>query len=85
MTLLVARALAGDPELALDEATLVADTGAGFGGVAAGDINGDGFSDVVGGRQREATVHLFLGTSKGLAATPAATLVGDVLMAPGDS
>jgi hypothetical protein len=53
--------------------------------VSAGDVNGDGYSDVVIGAHGEfsnkGAAYLFLGSSNGLSASPATTLNGS---APGD-
>jgi hypothetical protein len=54
----------------------------GVGLAPAGDVNGDGYGDVVVGADRVGAfagrVYLFLGGATGLATTPAATLVGNV-------
>jgi hypothetical protein len=57
-------------DLALDTTLLADADGGGFGsGVAGGDFNGDGFSDVLLGQPSEHTIHLFLGSASGLQTT----------------
>lgn len=50
----------------------------GFGAsvAGAGDVNGDGYLDVLVGAPQSATVYVFHGGARGLVTTPAATLVG---------
>jgi hypothetical protein len=68
ITALVLTARASD--LALDTTLLADADGGGFGsGVAGGDFNGDGFSDVLVGQPSEHAIHLFLGSESGLQTT----------------
>jgi cysteine-rich repeat protein len=45
---------------------------------SAGDVNGDGFADVLVNETNGGRVHLYLGSIHGLGATPAVTLVGSM-------
>lgn len=73
-----APALAGDPQLALDEVILVPDiSGANryFGaGVAGGDFDADGYADLAVGEPGLGAVYLFAGSPMGLAHASAVTL-----------
>ncbi len=76
--------LGGATGLATTPATSItgSDPGGNFGAMvaSAGDVNGDGYADVVVGAQtadsRTGRAYVFLGSATGLSATPATTMVG---------
>ena len=52
--------------------------GDGFGeAVAAGDFNGDGYSDVAAGAHGDSKVYVYYGSASGIPATPSVTLAGE--------
>jgi len=48
----------------------------GFGLASAGDVNGDGYSDIVAGATGQYRVHVYYGSSSGLLTAPIATMIG---------
>ena len=60
-------------------------SGFGLGAAGAGDVNGDGYADVIVGAPNSANAYVYLGGSAGIATTPSITLSGGYDSALGDA